>query len=210
MLKAALNRAFHADRVSSDSAWRKVKPFKKVDEAVVRYLSVAEARRLVGACPEDFRKMVQAALLTGCRYSELARLKCGDFNADSGTLAIRLSKGKIRHVVLTDEGKAAFADWTAERALPINVFLRADGERLGHLAPEAAAGRGQRPGRNHAGGEFPHPAPYPRLASRHERRADGRHRRPARPRRHPHDRKALRPSGAELCRADDPGEFSNT
>ncbi len=38
MLKAALNRAFHADRVSSDSAWRKVKPFKKVDEAVVRYL----------------------------------------------------------------------------------------------------------------------------------------------------------------------------
>ena len=29
MLKAALNRAFHADRVSSDSAWRKVKPFKQ-------------------------------------------------------------------------------------------------------------------------------------------------------------------------------------
>ena len=37
MLKAALNRAFHADRVSSDGAWRKVKPFKRVDEAVVRY-----------------------------------------------------------------------------------------------------------------------------------------------------------------------------
>ena len=36
MLKAALNRAFHAGRISSDSAWRKVKPFKRVDEAVVR------------------------------------------------------------------------------------------------------------------------------------------------------------------------------
>jgi integrase len=108
MLKAALNRAFHADRASSDSAWRKVKPFKRVDEAVVRYLSAAEARRLVRACPEDFKKMVQAALLTGCRYSELARLKCPNFNSD--TLAIRLSKGKIRHVVLTDEGKACFAD----------------------------------------------------------------------------------------------------
>jgi hypothetical protein len=57
MVKAALNRAFQADRVSSDSA--KVKPFKRVDEAVVRYLKPAEARRLVNACAEDFRKLVQ-------------------------------------------------------------------------------------------------------------------------------------------------------
>jgi integrase len=127
MLKAALNRAFHADRVSSDSAWRKVKPFKRVDEAVVRYLSAPEARRLVRACPEDFKKMVQAALLTGCRYSELARLKCGNFNADSGTLAIRLSKGKIRHVVLTDEAKKSFAEWTKDKGPSDHVFLRADG-----------------------------------------------------------------------------------
>jgi integrase len=131
MLKAALNRAFQAGRASSDSAWRKVKPFRKVDEAVVRYLSVVEARRLVRACPKDFRNMVQAALLTGCRYSELARLRCDDFNDDSGTLAIRLSKGKIRHVVLTDEGKAAFAGWTAGRAHSENVFLRADGKVWG-------------------------------------------------------------------------------
>ena len=116
MLKAALNRAFHADRVFSDTAWRKVKPFKQVDEAVVRYLSAAEARRLVNACPEDFRKLVQAALLTGCRYSELARLKCGNFNRDSGTLAIRLSKGKVRHVVLTDEAKAVLCGLDRESA----------------------------------------------------------------------------------------------
>jgi integrase len=127
MLKAALNRAFHADRVCSDSAWRKVKPFKKVDEAVVRYLSAAEARRLVRACPEDFRKLVQGALLSGCRYSELARLKCSNFNRDSGTLAIRLSKGKIRHVVLTDEASASFTEWTEDKAPADHVFLRADG-----------------------------------------------------------------------------------
>ena len=131
MLKAALNRAFYADRASSDSVWRKVKPFKRVDEAVVRYLSASEARRLVRACPEDFSKVVQAALLTGCRYSELARLKCGNFNSDSGTLAIRLSKGKIRHVVLTDEAKACFAVWTKGRGPLENVFLRADGDVWG-------------------------------------------------------------------------------
>ena len=126
MLKAALNRTFQADRVSSDSAWRKVKPFKRVDEAVARYLSAAEARQLVRACPEDFRKLVQAALLTGCRYSELARLKCANFNSDSGTLVIRLSKRKIRHVVLTDEAKRSFADWTKDKNAGDHVFLRAD------------------------------------------------------------------------------------
>jgi integrase len=131
MLKAALNRAFYADRVLSDTAWRKVKPFKRVDEAVVRYLSAAEARRLAGSCPEDFRKMVEAALLTGCRYSELARLKCGNFNSDSGTLAVRLSKGAIRHVVLTDEARTCFASWTADRDLSENVFLRDDGKVWG-------------------------------------------------------------------------------
>jgi hypothetical protein len=50
MLKAALNRAFHADRVCSDGAWRKVKLFRKVDKAVVHYLSAAKARRLARAC----------------------------------------------------------------------------------------------------------------------------------------------------------------
>jgi len=97
----------------------------------VRYLSVAEARRLVNACAEDFRKLVQAALFTGCRYSELARLKCGGFNADSGTLAIRLSKGKVRHVVLTEEAKIAFEGWTAGGGSAELVFCRADGKPWG-------------------------------------------------------------------------------
>jgi integrase len=131
VLKAALNRAFHADRIASDSAWRKVKPFRRVDEAVVRYMSVAECRRLVNVCPPDFRKLVQAALLTGCRYSELTRLKCEGFNRDSGTLAIRLSKGKVRHVILTDEGQQVFQEWTADHLGTDRVFLRADGKAWG-------------------------------------------------------------------------------
>src|SRR6266850_4037469 len=131
MLKAALNRAFQADRVSSDTAWRKVKPFKRVDEAVVRYIAVTECRRLVNACSRDFQKLVQAALLTGCRYSELTRLKCEGFNRDSGTLAIRLGKGKVRHVVLTDEGQDSFQVWTADRLGTDRIFLRDDGKPWG-------------------------------------------------------------------------------
>jgi integrase len=127
MLKAALNRAFQAGRVASDQAWRRVKPFKKVDEAVVRYLTGDEARRLVDACNEDFRRLVQAALLTGCRYSELTKLRASAFNPDSGTIAIRLSKGKVRHVTLTDEGAPCFKTWTRGQDPTDHVFLRADG-----------------------------------------------------------------------------------
>jgi integrase len=127
MLKAALNRAYQAGKVPSDHAWRRVKPFAKVDEAVVRYLSADEAKRLVNACQGEFRRLVQAAILTGCRYSELARLSCVDFNTDSNTLAIRLSKAQIRHVVLTDDANRCFASWTAGKGASDRVFLRANG-----------------------------------------------------------------------------------
>jgi integrase len=54
--------------------------------------------------------LVEVALQTGARYSELTRLLPADFNADAGTLHIRQSKsGKARHVILSDEGQALFA-----------------------------------------------------------------------------------------------------
>lgn len=204
MLKAALNRAYHAGRIASDNAWRKVKPFKQVDEAVIRYLTPTEARRLLAACPKDFRKMVQAALLTGCRYAELCRLKRENFNAQSGTLAIRLSKGKIRHVVLTDEARNSFFAWTAGLAHSDHLPARRR-QGVGHIASETPARRGEPARRHRSSGELPHPAPYPRIAPRHEWCADGRRRRPAGSCRHPHDREALRPPRSKLRCAGDPG-----
>ena len=65
ILRAALNHAFNEGKSESDAAWRKVKPFKNVDRARVRYLAVADARRLVNACDPEFRPIVQAALQTG-------------------------------------------------------------------------------------------------------------------------------------------------
>jgi integrase len=127
VLKAALNRAYQAGRVPSDHAWRRVKPFPKVEEAVVRYLSADEAPRLVNACSGEFRRLVQAAILTGCRYSELSRLTCGDYNPDSRTLSIRLAKGRLRHVVLTDDADRCFAAWTAGKGSQDRILLRTNG-----------------------------------------------------------------------------------
>jgi integrase len=129
LLRAALNHAFHDGKIESDIVWRKVKGFRGVDAARIRYLTMAEARRLVNACDSEFRPLVQAALQTGCRYGELGRLQVQDFNADAGTLAIRQSKtGKSRHVVLTDEGVELFAMFAAGRAGHELMLRRANGE----------------------------------------------------------------------------------
>ena len=129
ILKAALNHAYDEEQVTSRDAWgRRVAPFEGVDVARIRYLKVAEAKRLLSACDPEFRPMAQAALETGCRYSELTRLEAHDFNVDTGLLQIRKAKNtRPRHVVLTDEGTAFFRQVCAGRPGSALMFARADG-----------------------------------------------------------------------------------
>ncbi len=132
VLKAALNHAWKAGHVTTDDAWRRVHPFKAVETARVRYLTEGECSRLVNACVGAFRNLVSAALLTGCRYSELAALHAADFNADTGVVTVRTSKaGKPRHVTLTDEGQALFSTLTAGKAPADAIFARDDGGAWG-------------------------------------------------------------------------------
>jgi integrase len=127
-LRAALNRAWREGKTPSDAAWRRVEPFAAVDAARVRYLTVAEAKRLINVCDPAFRPLVQAALETGARYGELVRLQVHDFDPDAGTVAIRQSKtGKARHVVLTDEGAKFFRQVCRGRAGDELMFSRSDG-----------------------------------------------------------------------------------
>jgi integrase len=145
VLKAALNHAWKAGHVTSDDAWRWVKPFKSVETARVRYLSEAECVRLVNACEPAFRNLVRRAMMTGCRYSELASMQTSDFNADAGVVTVRENKaGKPRHVVLTDEGQGLFAGFTAGKLRSDPIFTRADGGVLGkshQLRPMLEASR---------------------------------------------------------------------
>jgi integrase len=130
ILKAALNRAWREGKIAMDGAWRRVEPFEEADAARVRYLSIDECRRLINTSRGAFRDLVQAALLTGCRYSELAALGVHDVNRDSGTLHIRTSKsGRGRHVVLNDEGAEFFAALAAGRAGAEILLRRHDGGR---------------------------------------------------------------------------------
>jgi integrase len=128
ILKAALNTAYRNGKVSADDAWRRVKPFAKADSCKLRYLSDDEARRLTNACDPTFRPMVQAALLTGARYAELARLTARDFDRQARTLWLRETKaGVSRAVYLEDEGARLFEQFSAGKDGEAPMFPRPDG-----------------------------------------------------------------------------------
>jgi integrase len=128
VLKAALNRAWREGKIPSDEPWRRVEPFEQANAARVRYLTVAEARRLLNACELDFRRLAQAALATGARYGELIALRASDFNPDSGTVHVRTSKsGRGRHIVLNDEGAAMFKALSAGKEKDAVMLTKADG-----------------------------------------------------------------------------------
>ena len=93
VLKAALNHAFREGKIASDEAWRRAKPFHEVDAAKVRYLDPAEAQRLSNATDHKFRPLVQAALLTGCRYGEITAFRVADFDRIGGTVTVAAAKG---------------------------------------------------------------------------------------------------------------------
>jgi integrase len=132
VLKAALNHCWKAGHALSDDAWRRVPPFRSVETARIRYLTNAECVRLVNACEASFRDLVHSAILTGCRYAELATMQVADFNPDAGTVTVRTSKaGKPRHVVLAEEGQRLFQALTAGKAGQESIFARPDGKAWG-------------------------------------------------------------------------------
>ena len=127
-LKAALNFAYHEGRVFERAAWDQVKPFRQADAPLVRYLSVIDARRLVNCTSPEFRPLVHAALLTGCRYGELIALEVAHFDADAAVLQVHEGKtGKVRNVPLTDEGKQFFTELTVSHHGRDLIFLRKSG-----------------------------------------------------------------------------------
>ena len=125
-LKAALNHARAEGKATcAADAWANVKAFRETEQPKVRYLLDAEATRLVNACPSGFRDLVSAALLTGARYGELARMTASDFDLQAGTVTIAASKGgKPRHVFLTDEGRTLFDRLAAGRPGTSLLFAR--------------------------------------------------------------------------------------
>jgi integrase len=119
LVKAALNYAarLHPQERPNAAAWREgLRAFARVDAPRERWLEREEVLRLLAACEPDFRRLVRAALYTGCRYGELRRARVDDYDRATGTLQVPVSKsGRSRVVILHDEGAAFFAELAAGR-----------------------------------------------------------------------------------------------
>lgn len=132
VLKALLNHAFRENQVASDIAWRKVRPFPRVDVAIVRFLSEEEVLRLLNVTGAAFQRLIYAAIMTGCRYQELAGIRCGDYSRAAKKVFVRNGKGgKARHVRLSDEGLGVFDAVTLGRPRESLAFCRSDGSAWG-------------------------------------------------------------------------------
>ena len=134
VLKAVLNHAFHQPptgvQITRRAAWEAVKPFKEADAPKIRYLTDDEALRLRNACDPDFRDLVDAALLTGCRYGELCNLSVRDFDPRAQMLHVQRSKsGRARSVALSDEGVALFRRLSMGKSGEQPMLAREDSTR---------------------------------------------------------------------------------
>lgn len=110
ILKAALNWARDQQLVADDTAWRLTKPYRGTTSARVRFLDAAGQKALLGKCEGALHDLVAAALVTGARFSELARLRVSDFDTANASVFIAESKsGKPRHVPLPPGGAKLFS-----------------------------------------------------------------------------------------------------
>lgn len=128
-LKALLTRAYNNQHVSSKASWETVAKFENVDKPKNEYLTSDEAQRFITSCPDDFKNLVQAALITGCRYGELCGLKASAFDPRTNVVSLMQSKtGKTKHIFLTDAEGAFFAAVSKDKSPSELLLRRSDGE----------------------------------------------------------------------------------
>jgi integrase len=113
MLKACLNFAYSKNRVTSDKAWRGVKPLKGAERSRELVLTESQVQSLVDAAESQALKdLLTAAFLTGARYGELVSAKVGDLNGSvlvvdgkTGRRTMDLSSLAQEHFVKCAKGK---------------------------------------------------------------------------------------------------------
>ena len=127
-LKAILNRAYEDDHAVSPDAWQRVSGFENVDAPRENYPTEEEAKRLISASVEDFRRLVRGALFTGARYGELVRMRVKHFSRELKSVHVAKSKaGPGRDIPLWDAGVAFFEQITRGRGSEEFIFVKAEG-----------------------------------------------------------------------------------
>lgn len=133
ILKAALNLAFNddANNIPTDSAWRRVKPFRDVSRSREDDLAPKDVRALVAAAAEfdqALANLIEAGYLTGARMGELAGASVRDLDGAGRSLHLDGKTGQ-RSVTLTEETTAFLQRLAQGKRRDDPLLPMADGTR---------------------------------------------------------------------------------
>ena len=111
LLRTAIEMSWENGDVDSERSWRRLWRVPHADTPRQFFLTRAQAKRLIASCRPDLAILVQAALYSGCRVSELARLKARDIGGHVfGIYVAPMKSYRGRYVILPDEGMSFFLD----------------------------------------------------------------------------------------------------
>lgn len=132
ILRGAFEVAWERCEIDSDRPIRCLRRLPNLDRPRTIFLSRSECRRLLACCDADLEELVQAALYTGCRISELTGMRVGDYLPDKRAVFVSQPKGRrTRHVFLPREAAALFVALTQGRSSSDYLFRKRNGRIWG-------------------------------------------------------------------------------
>lgn len=129
ILRVALQMAWENGKFENDRAWRCLRRLPAVDRPRTLHLSRDECRRLLDHCRPDLARLVLGALYTGCRSTELMRMRCSQVGRDGyGVYVAPIKTYRPRFVFLPDEAMHWFLKLISGRSANDLVFVRDTGK----------------------------------------------------------------------------------
>ncbi len=126
ILRTALTQAWEDGKIDDDRSWRRMNRFRCVDHARPNILTWQQCHDLLAVSPPDFRRLVLAALFTGCRITELLSLRAEDLSRNRQAIYIRPIKTyRGRHIALPAEGYEFFEEISDGKGAK-GILLRRD------------------------------------------------------------------------------------
>ena len=111
ILRSAIEMSWENGDVESERSWRRLRRLPHADTPRQFFLTRAQAKRLIAACRPDLALLVQGALYSGCRVSELAQLRARDVGGHVfGIYVAPMKSYRGRYVILPTEGMSFFLD----------------------------------------------------------------------------------------------------
>lgn len=129
MLRAALNLAYKEGAIESDTAWKRVQAFRKVNKARTLFLTDGQVGELLAHTTGAFHSLCSAAILTGARYGELAAARVSDF--DGGILRLSGKTGN-RDCFLSHDAETFFKQQAKDKLPEAPLLMSHEGAHWKH------------------------------------------------------------------------------